>query len=249
MRAPTKKILIVNSKGGCGKTTVAVNLAVAYANQGLKVSLLDCDQQTSCLHWAEERDYQAPNINSVACFHSLRPLTETLDEEIANDCEIVILDVSAKQPAANLFEESLKASDMVLIPVLASSLDVKAGERFITDLLTHRVMRATPKPVGVIYNRTKASSNSHKRLEDLLRCLDIPVITALEDASIYTTAMEIGSGVLELSEDPSARSEYSAWREIMLWIDRKSKGKRDTPRPLQAGKTSDNRKPSAYIGH
>ena len=58
MSKTTKKILVVNSKGGSGKTTIATNLAVAFANQGLQVSLLDCDRQASCLHWAEERDAQ-----------------------------------------------------------------------------------------------------------------------------------------------------------------------------------------------
>ena len=48
-------ILVANSKGGCGKTTVATNLATAYANAGLRVGLYDCDPQASARHWAETR--------------------------------------------------------------------------------------------------------------------------------------------------------------------------------------------------
>ena len=90
MSATTKKILVVNSKGGSGKTTIATNLAVAFANQGLKVSLLDCDRQASCLHWAEERNAQAPKVTTVANYHSADKLTAQIDHELDHGTDVIV---------------------------------------------------------------------------------------------------------------------------------------------------------------
>jgi chromosome partitioning protein len=236
MSGTTKKILVANSKGGCGKTTIATNLAVAFANQGLKVSLLDCDRQASCLHWAEERDAQAPNVKTVANYHSADKLAEQIVHEQDNDSDVIIMDVTGRHTDASLFEEALKASDLVLIPMLASSLDIKAGKRFVADLMTHRVMRATPRPIGVIYNRAQNNSANKQRLEDFLRCLGVPVITEIKDSPVYVNAVEAGAGVIEMRENAAANKEYPAWRDIMLWIDRRASGRRELPRPIQAGR-------------
>jgi len=236
MSATTKKILVVNSKGGSGKTTIATNLAVAFANQGLKVSLLDCDRQASCLHWAEERNAQAPKVTTVANYHSADKLTAQIDHELDHGTDVIVMDVTGRHTDAALFEAALKISDLVLIPMLSSSLDIKAGERFVADLMTHRVMRATPKPMGVIYNRASTSSANQQRLETLLRCLDVPVIAELRDSTVYANAAEKGAGIMEMRENAAASKEYSAWRDIMLWIDRRTAVRRELPRPIQAGR-------------
>ncbi|MDG1125209.1 MAG: division plane positioning ATPase MipZ [Pseudomonadales bacterium] len=236
MSATTKKILVVNSKGGSGKTTIATNLAVAFANQGLKVSLLDCDRQASCLHWAEERNVQAPKVTTVANYHSADKLTAQIDHELDHGTDVIVMDVTGRHTDAALFEAALKISDLILIPMLSSSLDIKAGERFVADLMTHRVMRATPKPMGVIYNRANTSSANQQRLETLLRCLDVPVIAELKDSTVYANAAEKGAGIMEMRENAAASKEYSAWRDIMLWIDRRTVVRRELPRPIQAGR-------------
>ena len=66
MESSARRILVVNGKGGCGKTTIATNLAVAYANSGAKVALLDNDPQASSTHWASVRDEGLPAIEVVA---------------------------------------------------------------------------------------------------------------------------------------------------------------------------------------
>jgi nitrogenase subunit NifH len=97
-------------------------------------------------------------------------------------------------------------------------------------------MRADPKPTGVIYNRAQTNSTSHQRLEDLLRCLDIPVIAELKDSAVYAKAAQYGTGVMEMRENVAASREYDAWRDIMIWIDRRTAGRRELPRPIQAGR-------------
>ena len=60
MESQVRRILVINGKGGCGKTTVATNLAVAFANKGTSVALLDNDPQGSSTFWAEQRDADLP---------------------------------------------------------------------------------------------------------------------------------------------------------------------------------------------
>jgi len=90
-------------------------------------------------------------------------------------------------------------------------------------------MRADPKPTGVIYNRAQTNSTSHQSLEDLLRCLDIPVIAELKDSAVYAKAAQYGAGVMEMRENIAASREYDAWRDIMIWIDRRTAGRRELP--------------------
>ena len=65
MNAKVRRILISNGKGGCGKTTIATNLAVSYANRGVNVALVDQDPQASSSYWAEQRSKELPTVHLV----------------------------------------------------------------------------------------------------------------------------------------------------------------------------------------
>ncbi|MCG8014409.1 MAG: AAA family ATPase, partial [Candidatus Thiodiazotropha weberae] len=62
-----RTIMLMNAKGGCGKTTIATNLATWYADEGNKVALADFDPQKSTLDWLEARqDYEGiPDIEAI----------------------------------------------------------------------------------------------------------------------------------------------------------------------------------------
>ena len=57
-----KTVMVINSKGGSGKTTIAVNIAAYYAHKGLDVTLVDLDPQRSSLDWLENRPLSKPKI-------------------------------------------------------------------------------------------------------------------------------------------------------------------------------------------
>ena len=65
MDPQVRRILIINGKGGCGKTTIATNLAVAYAKAGHGVALMDNDPQGSSTYWAAQRSPELPAIHLV----------------------------------------------------------------------------------------------------------------------------------------------------------------------------------------
>ncbi len=145
MNSPLRRILIINGKGGCGKTTIATNLAVAYACQGKKVALLDNDPQASSTHWASLRDPELPPVGVVAKHE--RPnmyQTQAFHHRLPEGTEMVIIDGHSNARGRDL-ESLMRQTDVILVPMLPSSIDIRAGGRFITELLTHRIYRAARK--------------------------------------------------------------------------------------------------------
>lgn len=219
MEAPARRILIINGKGGCGKTTIATNLAVAYANRGTMVSLLDNDPQASSSFWAEQRDTTLPPVNIVAKHQ--RPTmyqTQAFQHRLPEGTELVITDGHSNARGRDL-ESLLRQTDLILVPMLPSSIDIRAGGQFITDLLTHRIFRASPRPVGVIANRIQPNTETHEKLMNFLSCLDVPVVAQFRDSPVYTDAAETGQGVVDMKDCRAARKETAQWKQLVSWIE------------------------------
>jgi chromosome partitioning protein len=219
MNSPARRILIVNGKGGCGKTTIATNLAVAYTCQGTHVALLDNDPQTSSSHWASLRDESLPPVTIIAKHE--RPnmyQTESYHHRLPPETEVVVIDGNSTARGRDL-ESLLRQTDVILVPMLPSSIDIRAGERFITELLTHRIYRAAPRPVGVIANRIQPNTETHEKLMHFLECLDVPVVAQFRDSPVYTDAVETGTGVVDMRDIRAARKETAQWKHLIRWID------------------------------
>ena len=233
MDATARRILVINGKGGCGKTTIATNLAVTYANMGRSVALVDNDPQASSTYWSEVRDPALPCVHLVAA-HQRTPMyrTQTFQNRTP-DCERVIVDGHSNARDRDL-ESLLKQADVVLVPLLPSSIDIRAGGQFITNLLTHRAFRNLPRPVGVIANRVQPNTETHAKLEHFLQCLDVPAVATFRDSPVYTQAAELGKGVVDMLDCRAARKETPAWRQLASWIDAQSKSSPDLRRRPRA---------------
>ena len=122
-------ILVVNSKGGCGKTTVATNLATAYANADVKVGLYDCDPQASARHWAESRSDELSPIDLRFC-----PEPKNIEPANTQHYDVCVYDsapgISTKPALQSNFEALLKLSDVIVVPMLSSAWDIQAGGAF-----------------------------------------------------------------------------------------------------------------------
>lgn len=233
MNPNARRILIINGKGGCGKTTIATNLAVAYANRGLTVALVDNDPQASSTFWSEQRDPELPPVSLVPAHQRASMYqTQTYHNRMPLDVDRVIVDGHSNARDRDL-ETLLKQSDVILVPLLPSAIDIRAGSRFITNLLTHRAFRNAPRPVGVIANRVQPGSEMHSKLEHFLGCLDVPSVATFRDSPIYTTAVEEGRGVIDMIECRAARKETTPWRDLMKWIDAQPRAGATTVRELR----------------
>ena len=120
-----RKIMVLNAKGGSGKTTVATNLAAYYASKGRKVVLADYDPQESSIKWLAERPKGRPVIRgNVAHDGGVIP---------TRGVDIVIMDAPASIHGKDL-EKYVKRAETFIVPVLPSPIDMRAAVDFIKEL-------------------------------------------------------------------------------------------------------------------
>jgi chromosome partitioning protein len=207
----------MNTKGGCGKTTVAINLASYCVSQGYATDLFDFDSQGSSTHWLKARRPNCRAIRGVAAFQPPQAgMTRCWQLRIPPQTRYVIKDTPAGYAGADLADR-VSESDIILIPVLPSTMDIHSTANFIRDLLLVGKARTGNKRIAIIANRTRVRTRSLEMLERFLKNLDIPVIAHIRDTQNYVRAAAEGMGVCELAE-PAAQRDKDPWAGILSWI-------------------------------
>lgn len=212
--ARLRRILVVNSKGGCGKTTLATNLASFYACRGDMPALFDYDPQGSSTQWLSLRARE-PAIHGVAAYRRSSGQTQAFQMRVPEATRRIILDAPAGVTGPDLID-LVRRVDVILIPVQPSPFDMHAAAHFIRDLLLVGRVRAHAVRVGVVANRVRSNTHVYKSLLRFLKSLDIPFVARLRDTQNYVKAARDGLGAHELS---SARIELADWTRIVDWIE------------------------------
>ena len=219
MEPSARRTLVVNGKGGCGKTTIATNLAAAYAQRGERVVLIDHDAQASSTQWHEHRATDLPAIHLIEAHRrTAMYTTRAFQHRMPCDAEQIVIDTPSAVGETEL-DALLRGIDVVLVPLLPSSIDIRAGTRFIAQLVSHRVFRARPVPVGVVANRVRHNTLTHSKLVSFLDCLNVPTVATFRDSSLYTRLAEEGSGIFDVARDASVDREIGEWQRLLGWID------------------------------
>ena len=213
-----QRITIINVKGGCGKTTVATNLASAYARLDMNTALLDFDPQGSSMYWLKTRPSEAAKLHGIAAYPEKNStVTRSFQLRLPQDTERVIIDTPAGLSGLGLIDQ-LRGTDTILIPVLPSSIDIRATADFIRDLFLIAKVRPQRTRVCIICNRVKSNTLSFRTLERFLQALDIPVIAQLRETQNYVTASDKGLGVHEL-KSRSNQQDIDAWHQVVNWLE------------------------------
>jgi chromosome partitioning protein len=205
-----RHILVMNPKGGCGKSTIATNLASWYATRGQHVALADFDPQRSSLDWLGLRPADAPSISGVPAFgDGLRTVPRNAD--------VVVIDAPARSHGREV-NELVRRAETVLVPVLPSAIDMRAATNFIAELLeVGRVARQQAK-IAVVANRIKENTVSFDELDAYLRRLRVPYVATLRDAQNYVRAYGRGLGIFELPPY-LAWQDWEHWKPLTDWLD------------------------------
>ncbi|TFH49032.1 MAG: ParA family protein, partial [Lysobacterales bacterium] len=120
-----RSILVMNAKGGSGKTTLSINLASYYAVEGHDVALVDYDPQYCALDWLESRPEGRPKITGIEGLKK--------GAKVPRNTDIVILDAPAATHGRPV-TELLSRAQTCIIPVIPSAIDLNAAARFIDEL-------------------------------------------------------------------------------------------------------------------
>jgi chromosome partitioning protein len=197
-----RHILVMNPKGGCGKSTIATNLASWFAVQGHSVALADFDSQRSSLDWVESRPEDSPPVTGVAAFEDgLRA--------VPRSAEVVVIDAPARAHGREL-TLLVRRAETVLVPVLPSQIDMRAAAQFVDELLEVGKVARDEAKIAVVANRIKENTLSFDALDAFLRKLPVPYVATLRDAQNYVRAYARGLGIFELPE-------YLAWPDWEQW--------------------------------
>ena len=210
------RILVLNAKGGCGKTTIATNLAGYFADQGLVTALLDYDPQGSSLKWLSLRGAEQPSIQGIAAFQRRQGVTRAFHMHVPGNVQRIIIDAPAGTSGLQLVEY-VQSVDTILVPVLPSPIDIHAAAHFIQDLLLVGKVRSWGTRLAIIANRVRKNTLIFKDLERFLNALGLPLAATLRDSQYYMRAAEQGLSIHELQGNRLS-VELECWTTLLQWL-------------------------------
>ena len=211
------KIVVINPKGGCGKTTLATNVASFYARKGPVPAVMDCDAQGSTMLWLDRRPKSLPEIYGIAAYKRTMQATRSWQLRVPIETRNLIVDLPASLTHDD-FREMTRDACSVLVPVLPSSIDIHAASRCIADLLLVAKIDRRDRKLAVVANRTRKNTKSLEKLMHFLDSLGIPIVAVLRDSQNFIFAAEHGIGICEMPPH-KVRKDMEQIEKIIEWLD------------------------------
>jgi len=204
-----RHIMVMNAKGGCGKSTIATNIASYFADEGYSVALADYDPQRSSLDWLDRRPDNRPAIAGVAAFdNGLKHAPRTAD--------YMIIDAPARSHGSEL-TDLVRHAETIVVPVLPSTIDMQASERFIRELKSVGKVERKEAKIGVVANRVREYTLIFDELDEYLTAARVPYLASLREAQNYVRAYTRGLGIFELPEY-LAWPDWEQWEPLTKWL-------------------------------
>ena len=197
-------VSVISQKGGSGKTTLALHLAVSSSLENRNTAVIDLDPQASAAKWSDRRSANLPVVLSA---HASR-----LPQEIARvqdtGGEILFLDTAPHSDSAAL--EAAKVSDLIFIPCRPAILDMEA----ITNTLN--LVRTTGKPVFVVINAVAPQGNDSAEAAEAISELDVEVCPVqLVNRVAFSRSLISGQTAQEFEPNGKASQEASILHQFM----------------------------------
>jgi len=196
-----KHILVANSKGGSGKTTLATNLAGYLATISKKVVLADLDRQQSSTQWLNRRPANVPSI------------------QIQNDDlkpEWMVTDSPAGLRDEKL-AEAVKNADCIIVPIQPSAFDIGAASDFLKVLIEEKSVRKNKTFVALVGSRVNSRTNAAVGLAEFMDQTGFPVLAYLRNSQVYTTAAEQGLSIFDMRPSIVAQ-DIDQWSVLLDWV-------------------------------
>ncbi len=208
--------LVINAKGGVGKTTITTNLASFFASRSVPTAIADYDPQSSSLNWLTLRSAEATKIHGADLAPRHGTGLSVGRRQIPRDTQQLIIDAPAG-PSRLLLQDLLARTQAILIPVAPSTIDIHATANFIKDLLLIGKVRFRNTRLAVIANRVRSSRPVYEPLEKFVNSLGISFIARVSDSDVYVDAAESGVGVFEMPAEKAA-AEQREFQPIAQWV-------------------------------
>lgn len=202
-----KTVAVVSQKGGAGKTTLALHIAVAAERAGLSAAILDMDPQGTAERWSEWRKEEPPAVVAAKA----TTLGRKLEQAKAAAGDLVVIDTPPL--AQTEAREAARIADLILIPCRPSAFDLDAI-RITADLAND-----IKKPAFVVVNAGPPHGTLiYKDVAETVERFGLHVApTRLAERAAFRHAVREGKSVQELEPDSKAAEEVAALWE---WIAR-----------------------------
>jgi chromosome partitioning protein len=219
-------ISFIAQKGGTGKTTLALSLAVAAEAAGHSTLIIDLDPQASACKWSDRRIAETPSVIDAQPVR----LTNALEKAAQAGIDLVIVDTPARieQAAA----EAAKASDLVIIPCKPSIYDLETLQTSL-ELVKGRSRR----PPIVVMNAVSAQGSRHEQAVQAIRAMGIVVCPAFVGQRVaFEYAAQLGQSAAEFEPDGKAASEIQhVYTSICRLLDMSTNGEMDNEQKAKSG--------------
>jgi chromosome partitioning protein len=184
-------IAVLNAKGGCGKTTIATNLAAWFSLQGYRTALGDMDAQRSSRYWLARRPNTAAEIESVKLHKQFREPTKKTSR--------FVIDGAAAMDRGEV-KDVIAQADVILVPILPSTYDQEATRVLLERVADIKRVRKGKRHIAFVANRIRPRTRNAAALETFLAEQPFPTIGRLRDTQIYSNAADSGLSIFETRE-------------------------------------------------
>jgi len=205
-----RAILVVNPKGGCGKTTLATNLAGYLARQNQRVVMWDLDQQKSSLNWLALRAPELPAIIRLGLERG------EASQRVTEENDWLVLDSPAGIYGKNL-SHALKLAHKIIVPVQPSMFDMVATRDFIDRLMEEKTIQKHKAFIGIVGMRVDPRTRAASTLEQFLTQYNLPILTYLRDTMVYVNAAFNGKSIFDLPFYQAER-DLVQWQPLTKWV-------------------------------
>lgn len=201
-------ITVAQQKGGSGKTTLTVNLAIAMRRRGLRVAVLDTDPQGSLGRWFMERLDRVGEDEGLEFSTSSAWGASYESEKLRRRFDVVLIDTPPKIESD--LRPALRVADLVIVPVASSHVDLWATEG-VLDLAARE-----KRPVLVVLNRTRPNTRLGAEIAAGAAELGVAVAQSqLANRVAYAETLGRGGAVIDVARSP-AQDEIAALTDEVL---------------------------------
>lgn len=197
-------ITLLAQKGGCGKTTLTINLAVAAALNQRKTLVIDLDAQKTATQWWEAREEEEPLLVHT----NYKELDKALEIAQGKDMDLVLIDTAGRDDLLNTKAASI--ADFCLIPCQPTMEDMRA------QAATVDLIKRQQKPAAFVLTRVGVHASRVESARRGLAVYGLPVApTPVVNRTAYPDAYVVSQGVCELDTGGKAAQEIS---QLWVWL-------------------------------